>query len=57
MVKIDEEGQRDLEASQGKAVDRAGSDDSNNKASGWRALGYFGAAIAAGAFTYYTIRP
>lgn len=58
MVKIDEEGQRDEEASRlkAKAAGHAGTEDSNNKASGWRALGYLAAAIASGAFTYYSIR-
>jgi len=59
LEKIDEEGQRDLEASRvkAKAAGHTVPNASNNNASGWKALGYLGAAIASGAFTYYTLRP
>ncbi len=57
MMKIDEEGQRDEGASRLKRAEgHAGSGDSKNQASGWRALGYLATAIASGAFTLYTIR-
>ncbi len=59
LEKIDEEGQRDLEASRvkAKAAGHTVPNALNNNASGWKALGYLGAAIASGAFTYYTLRP
>jgi hypothetical protein len=49
MEKMDEEGRR-AEATSRQAA------NTERKASGYRALGYVVAAIAAGAFTYYSIR-
>jgi hypothetical protein len=56
-IEKDEKGRRDVEASRlkTKTEGHAGG-DSKNQASGWLALGYLVAAVASGAFTYYSIR-
>lgn len=55
--KMDAESLRNKGVPQLKVRREAASDGSNKRASGWRPLGYVGAAIVSGAFTYYSIRP